>query len=314
MEMSNSERAVIPFTHGLNAPVIVDTDLELKKLELSAKRMDYHMKLATAVMQSGLAPKHFSNPQAAFVAIEYGVSTLNMEPMSALWNISVIQGKPSPSAASAIGACDTYLDEPHEYKYYDKNGTELPQDTDQAHKVVCLMKRKGKVFTGNFSLEDAQRAGLVKQGGGWEKYPKQMLEARSGMFAARKSCPNIFAGIYSTEEVQYFKPDTSSSEESSKDEPKKGVSAKDAILTDFGIPESKAEDKKEELIYIQLRKDEIEQIVDEDKTQLSYDSITERCRMKAREWEMSMSKEDWHDFCVFLQDIKDSYPDDVKPS
>jgi hypothetical protein len=134
------------------------------------------------------------------------------------------------------------------------------------------------------------------------------------MFAARKSCPNIFAGIYSTEEVQYFKPDTSSGEESSKDEPKKGVSAKDAILTDLGIPEGKTEDKKEELSYIQMRKDEIEQMVDEDKTQLSYDSITERCRMKAREWEMSMSKEDWHDFCVFLQNIKDSYPDDVKPS
>jgi hypothetical protein len=82
----------------------------------------------------------------------------------------------------------------------------------------------------------------------------------------------------------------------------------------LGIPEGKAEDKKEELSYIQMRKDEIEQMVDEDKTQLSYDSITERCRMKAREWEMSMSKEDWHDFCVFLQNIKDSYPDDVKPS
>jgi len=310
--MSNSERAIIPFAQGSSQPILVDTDLELKKLELSAHRMDYHMKLATAVLQSGLAPKHFQNPQAAFVAIEYGVATLGMEPMSALWNISVIQGKPSPSAASAIGACDAYLDEPHEYKYYDQKGTELPQDTDNAHKVVCLMKRRGKVFTGNFSLDDAQRAGLTKQGGGWEKYPKQMLEARSGMFAARKSCPNIFAGIYSTEEVQHFKQDQSSGQGNNQKDSKDTESAKDAILADLKIPEGKTDEVKEELTYLQMRKEEINEKVDKERTQLSYDTVTDLCRMKASEWEMSMNKADWHDFCVFLNEVKSSYPEDVQ--
>jgi len=316
----------------LNPLIQVDeTERDLKQLELSAKRMDYHMKLATAVLQSGLAPKHFQNAQSLFVAIEYGVSTLGMEPMSALWNISVIQGKPSPSAASAVGAASQYLDEAHEYKYYDKEDNELPPDTEEAYKVVCLMKKGGKSYYGTFSMGAAQKAGLLKSGGGWEKYPKNMLEARAGMFAARKACPTVFAGIYSTEEVQYFKEQPSGHK---KKEPATKVkkSATDAILEDL----EDAADKKriDSFANAGIVKEEPENtpagnaafsdnesfnsITDtingivKDHSQVEYDTLAARCKADWSKWKTLLTVDEWSKIVTMVNKTKDGFPEDIR--
>ena len=156
-------------------------------------------------------------------------------------------------------------------------------------------------------------AGWSDETGWWlGKVPQTDVGSEIGMFAARKSCPNIFAGIYSTEEVQHFKSDQSSGQGNNQKGSKDTESAKDAILADLKIPEGKTDEVEEKLTYLQMRKGEINSKVDEDRTQLSYDTVTDLCRMKASEWEMSMNKADWHDFCVFLNEVKSSYPKDVQ--
>ncbi len=53
-------------------------------------------------------------------------------------------------------------------------------------------------YTASFSLDDARRAGLVRSGGGWEKYASDMLFARCISRLARR----LFADVISTAYVE----------------------------------------------------------------------------------------------------------------
>lgn len=54
----------------------------------------------------------------------------------------------------------------------------------------------------SFSMEDAQRAGVVKKGSGWEKHPADMLVARASSKLARLVYPDVVFGLYSPEEFE----------------------------------------------------------------------------------------------------------------
>lgn len=71
--------------------------------------------------------------------------------------------------------------------------------TDDDGKFIgyeCTMTRKtGFTHTSRFTMEDAQRAGLIKAGGGWETYPENMCMWRAIGFAADVVAPDITAGM-----------------------------------------------------------------------------------------------------------------------
>ena len=54
-----------------------------------------------------------------------------------------------------------------------------------------------------YSIEDAERAGLVKEGSSWVKYPQNMLFARAISSGVRVYCPDVFNGnlVYVPEEM-----------------------------------------------------------------------------------------------------------------
>lgn len=56
------------------------------------------------------------------------------------------------------------------------------------------------VMSLTFSMEDAERAGVVKKGSGWEKHPADMLVARASSKLARLVYPDVVFGLYSPEE------------------------------------------------------------------------------------------------------------------
>jgi 5'-3' exonuclease len=58
------------------------------------------------------------------------------------------------------------------------------------------------VMAVSFSMEDAQRAGVVKKGSGWEKHPADMLVARASSKLARLVYPDVVFGLYSPEEFE----------------------------------------------------------------------------------------------------------------
>ncbi|GIW05173.1 MAG: hypothetical protein KatS3mg059_1793 [Thermomicrobiales bacterium] len=66
--------------------------------------------------------------------------------------------------------------------------------TDPIGVRVTLTRADGKTITKGFTLADAERAGLVKPGSGWEKYPAQMCQWRAIGFALDALMPHVVAG------------------------------------------------------------------------------------------------------------------------
>ena len=60
-----------------------------------------------------------------------------------------------------------------------------------------------KVGTSVFTIEDARRQGLIKQGGNWEKIPETMLFARALTNGAKTYCPSVLGGVEVNEDDGY---------------------------------------------------------------------------------------------------------------
>jgi len=103
--------------------------------------------------------------------------------------VQVIQGKPalSPRGAMALLLSSSLV-----------KGVTMTRLEDKGKFIgyECLMERvNGFSFTGRFTLEDAQRAGLMKPDSGWAKYPENMCLWRAVGFAADVVFPDVTAGM-----------------------------------------------------------------------------------------------------------------------
>lgn len=63
-------------------------------------------------------------------------------------------------------------------------------------------RQNGDIMTASYSMEEAQKAGLIKNGGGWVKNPEDMLFARAISRLARRIAPDIIGGCYVEGEIQ----------------------------------------------------------------------------------------------------------------
>jgi hypothetical protein len=152
---------------------------------------DLSERLAYAV---GFLPDHFfqGDPQTRkhriLAAIEYG-RAVGIEPMIALQNITMINGKAGASAL-LIGALVR------------RGGYEITDETSDERSVVTITKQGKVTGRGEFSIQDAKTAGLVRSGGGWEKYRRDMLYARALTQAARRGAQDAMLGLaYTSEEL-----------------------------------------------------------------------------------------------------------------
>ena len=103
--------------------------------------------------------------------------------------IQVIQGKPalSPRGAMAILLSNPFIKDIQIKKLEGQKGF---------IGYECTMERNtGFKYTSKFTMEDAQRAGLVKKDSGWEKYPENMCLWRAVGFAADVVAPDVTAGM-----------------------------------------------------------------------------------------------------------------------
>lgn len=104
--------------------------------------------------------------------------------------VQVIQGKPSlsPRGAMAILLSSDVVKEIKINRLVDKTGAFLGYE--------CAMTRNtGFSYTTKFTLEDANRAGLIKPDSGWMKYPENMCMWRAIGFVADVVAPDIIAGM-----------------------------------------------------------------------------------------------------------------------
>lgn len=85
-----------------------------------------------------------------------------------------------------------------------KHGHQLQVNvlTNEICKVWGKRRDTGEEMEATYHIEEASRAGLIRDGGGWKKNPQDMLFARAISRLARRLCPDCIGGCYVEGELQ----------------------------------------------------------------------------------------------------------------
>lgn len=168
------------------------TDLSVSSpaFSLAPKSLDEALKFADVLAKSSIVPKDFNgNPGNILVAIQWGME-LGLQPMQAMQNIAVINGRPSLWGDAVIALvrgsplCESII------------------ETIEGDVATCRVKRRGEPEQSrSFSMADAKAANLTGKQGPWSQYPKRMLQMRARAFALRDVFPDVLRGMPVAEEV-----------------------------------------------------------------------------------------------------------------
>ncbi len=158
---------------------------------LEPQTLSSAMTLAKAVAASKLFTKAYGSPEAVLMSImagrELGIST-----MAALRSIHIIEGKPSMSA----GLMAALVLRAKSCKQF-----EIISRTNESATISIWREGWKEAKTITYSVDDARRAGLVKDGSGWVKNPADMCVARCQAIGARLGWPDILANVYLPDEL-----------------------------------------------------------------------------------------------------------------
>ena len=158
--------------------------------ELTVRSFTEMQSMGVVFAKSGMFPDIKTEAQA-IVKIQAGAE-MGLPPFYAMTKIYIVQGR-LMVGAEAMGAM---VKRSKRYDY------RLTTYTDQT--VAIQFTDNGKdVFLSSFSIEDARKAGLVKPGSGWEKFPRAMIMSKALSQGARIVCPEVISGAYTPEDFGY---------------------------------------------------------------------------------------------------------------
>ena len=152
------------------------------------------MKFAEEIAKSNLVPKQFQGkPVDVYLAMSWG-KELGISPIQALQDIAVINGKPSIYGDTMMALCRSHPE------FEDIKETISGEGANR--KAVCEIKRKNQSwYKTEFSMSDANRAGLLNRPGPWKSYPDRMLKMRARGFALRDVFADALGGVITREEA-----------------------------------------------------------------------------------------------------------------
>ncbi len=157
---------------------------------LAPTNMKEAMEFAGLLAKSDIVPKDYQGkPGNVLVAIQWGME-IGLQPMQAMQNIAVINGRPSiwgDAMIALVRACPAF---------------EYINETQTDREATCVIKRKGEPEAiRTFSMDDAKRAGLLGKSGPWTQYPKRMMQMRARSWALRDVFPDVLKGMICAEEA-----------------------------------------------------------------------------------------------------------------
>lgn len=169
-----------------------------KSITLTPQNMTEAMDFAKMLAQSGMVPSNFKGkPQDCLVAMQWGFE-VGLQPMQALQNIAVINGKPSIWGDAALALVRSHPD--------CKGVNEKIEGEGENMRAVCTVKRAhGEMIEETiryFSVANAKTAKLWGKQGPWTQYPERMLAQRARGFALRDAFPDALKGIITREEAE----------------------------------------------------------------------------------------------------------------
>src|SRR5262245_52220553 len=155
--------------------------------------------LARLMASSDLVPKDFRDrPANVLLAVQLGLE-LGLNPMQAVQNIAVINGRPVVWGDALLGIVQ-------KSGLLQNINEEITGEGDDME-ARCVVKRKGsKSITRIFSVADAKKAGLWEKRGAngptpWVTFPKRMLQMRARGFALRDGFADVIKGLHLREEL-----------------------------------------------------------------------------------------------------------------
>lgn len=162
---------------------------------LQPRTLEEAMKFARVLSQSDIIPKDYVGKEAnVLVAVQWGME-LGLQPLQAMQNIAVINGRPSLWGDSVIALvrssplCEWIKEEPVD------NGWR------------CTTKRRGEEpQSRTFTKADAETAKLLSKDGPWKNYPQRMLQMRARAWCLRDVYPDVLRGMPIAEEVMDIPP------------------------------------------------------------------------------------------------------------
>lgn len=191
--------------------------IQQQGLSLSPRNIGEAIQFAEMLSKASLVPKDFANnPGNILVAIQWGME-LGLQPMQAMQNIAVINGRPSLwgdaviALVKACPACEWIVEE-------------IGDDS-----ATCRVKRAGEPEQSrSFSKTDAKTAGLLGKQGPWSQYPKRMIQMRARSWALRDVFPDVLRGLAVAEEALDMEVDVSYAQPSVKPQRQSGTQAAEA--------------------------------------------------------------------------------------
>ena len=145
--------------------------------------------MAEAIASSGLFGMKDKNSVLALMAV---AQSEGLHPATAARDFHIIQGRPALKADAMLA------------RFQNAGGkVEWKDYTDE--KVTGLFSHpNGGELSVSWTIEQAQRIGLVKPGSGWQKFPRAMLRSRCISEGIRSVFPGSVTGFYTPEETETF--------------------------------------------------------------------------------------------------------------
>lgn len=148
--------------------------------------------LASALVKAGgFLPPHLRG-EGEIIAVVLAGRELGIAPMAAIRSIKLVKGNVTLDAALQLGLI---IRAGCKFRWL--------EDGSNGTSAALELSRPGQEpFVSRFTLADAKRAGLVKEGGNWTTYPAAMLRARCISAAGKAYAPDVLAGVYLPDELE----------------------------------------------------------------------------------------------------------------
>lgn len=160
---------------------------ELAKKDIDFTNIQTLKEWGAFAQQSGIVPQGTTQHQAMAI-IQTGIE-LGLAPMQSLRSMSFVKGRLVMSVQLQLALAR-------------QRGVKVIKIDENDGSCAVIIERQGESVTCAYTLQDARKAGLVKQDGNWDKYPKQMLRWRAIGDALRLLAPDLVMGLLSQEEAE----------------------------------------------------------------------------------------------------------------
>ena len=182
--------------------------------------------MADAIAKSGLFGM---KDKASVLALMAVAQAEGLHPATAARDFHIIQGKPALKADAMLS------------RFQNAGGkVEWKDYTDE--KVTGIFRHPhGGELAVTWTIDQANKIGLVKPGSGWQKFPRAMLRSRCISEGIRSVFPGSVTGFYSPEEVTDFAA------------PEKDITPKAPQVTFDDMPDDKPFETKNEYANLALR-------------------------------------------------------------